>query len=215
VLRETGSIFLHVDWRLSHRARIALDELFGEQCFRNEIVWHYGLGGGAPHDAFARKHDTILFYARSGAALFHAERGAVTPAMAAKYAYVDEEGRRYQNAHGKRYYLRGGKRLDDVWAIPALAPTARERVGWPTQKPLALLERIVRAASGPGDLVLDPCCGSGTALAAAARLGRRAVGGDRSSEAVELSVRRLVDPLHGGQPRGIAVVRDLTAGVLP
>ena len=145
VLRPTVSIFVHLDWRASHRARLVLDDLFGEACFRNEIIWHYGLGGGAPRDAFARKHDTILFYARAEGATFHPERGAVTAAMAAKYAHVDELGRRYQNAHGRRYYLRGGKRLDDVWEIPALAPTARERVGWPTQKPLALLERIVRA----------------------------------------------------------------------
>ena len=137
VLRPSGSLFLHLDWRASHRARVVLDELFGEQCFRNEIIWHYGLGGGAPRDAFARKHDTILFYARSRDAVFHAERGPVTAAMAAKYAHVDELGRRYQNAHGRRYYLQGGKRLDDVWELPALAPTARERVGWPTQKPLA------------------------------------------------------------------------------
>ena len=150
VLRPTGSLFVHLDWRASHRARILLDELYGERCFRNEIIWHYGLGGGAPSDAFARKHDTILFYARSDASIFHAERGPVTPAMDAKYAHVDELGRRYQNAHGRRYYLLGGKRLDDVWAMPALAPTARERVGWPTQKPLALLERIVRATCDPG-----------------------------------------------------------------
>jgi site-specific DNA-methyltransferase (adenine-specific) len=215
VLRDTGSIFLHVDWRLSHRARVALDELFGARCFRNEIVWHYGLGGGAPRDAFSRKHDTILFYARASGATFNPERGPVTAAMAAKYAHVDEQGRRYQNAHGKRYYLQGGKRLDDVWAIPALAPTARERVGWPTQKPLALLERIVQAASGPGDLVLDPCCGSGTALVAAALLGRRAVGGDRSPEAVELTAQRLAAMPQGEQPRRLARVRGLTSAVLP
>jgi site-specific DNA-methyltransferase (adenine-specific) len=214
-LRATGSLFLHVDWRLSHRARVALDELFGADCFRNEIIWHYGLGGGAPRDAFARKHDTILFYARSAAATFTVERGPVTAAMTAKYAHVDEHGRHYQNAHGKRYYLQGGKRLDDVWEIAALAPTSRERVGWPTQKPLALLERIVRAASEPGGVVLDPCCGSGTALVAAATLGRRALGGDRAADAVELTARRLLAAADAGQPRGIARVRSLTSAVLP
>ncbi|MEO9176895.1 MAG: site-specific DNA-methyltransferase [Gaiellales bacterium] len=215
VLRASGSLFLHVDWRLSHRARVTLDELFGARCFRNEIIWHYGLGGGAPRDAFARKHDTILFYARSETATFNVERGPVTAAMTAKYAHVDEQGRHYQNAHGKRYYLRGGKRLDDVWEIPSLAPTSRERVGWPTQKPLALLERIVRAASEPGDLVLDPCCGSGSALVAAAVLGRRALGGDRAAAAVELAERRLVTAPHAGQPRGLVRVRDLASAVLP
>ncbi len=210
VLRPSGSVFLHLDWRISHRARLALDERFGDDCFRNEIVWHYGLGGGAPRNAFARKHDTILFYARTAAATFNAERGPVTAAMEAKYAHVDEQGRRYQNAHGRRYYLQGGKRFDDVWAIPALSPTARERVGWPTQKPLALLERIVSAASAPGELVFDPCCGSGTALVAAARLGRRAAGGDRSAEAVELTLRRLLEATDVAQPRGVAHVPQLT-----
>ena len=193
----------------------SLDELFGEDCFRNEIIWHYGLGGGAPADAFARKHDTILFYARSGAAIFHPERGPVTAAMDAKYAHVDELGRRYQNAHGRRYYLQGGKRLDDVWDLPALAPTARERVGWPTQKPLALLRRIVRAACDPGASVLDPCCGSGTALVAAAALGCRAVGGDRAVEAVELTAERLAALPAVSQTRPIVRVRDLDEQVLP
>ena len=215
VLRPSGSIFVHLDWRASHRARIVLDDLFGEGCFRNEIIWHYGLGSGAPRDAFARKHDTILFYARAEGATFHPERGAVTPAMAAKYAHVDELGRRYQNAHGRRYYLRGGKRLDDVWEIPALAPTARERVGWPTQKPLALLERIVRSASDPGGYVLDPCCGSGTALVAAARLGRRAIGGDRALEAVDLAAVRLAAATAPAQEANLVRVSDLDNGVLP
>jgi site-specific DNA-methyltransferase (adenine-specific) len=208
-LRPSGSLFLHLDWRISHRARVLLDELFGEACFRNEIVWHYGLGGGAPRDAFARKHDTILFYARSRGATFNVERGPVTSAMDAKYAHVDDEGRRYQNAHGQRYYLRGGKRLDDVWELPALAPTARERVGWPTQKPLALLERIVRAASDPGGCVLDPCCGSGTALVAAAGLGRRAVGGDRAEAAVDLAEARLRAVLDSGQPSRVTRLSKL------
>jgi site-specific DNA-methyltransferase (adenine-specific) len=215
VLRASGSIFLHLDWRVSHRARVVLDEIFGATCFRNEIVWHYGLGGGAPRDAFARKHDTILFYARGEGATFNAERGPVTAAMAAKYAHVDELGRRYQNAHGKRYYLRGGKRFDDVWEIPALSPTARERVGWPTQKPLALLERIVRAASDPGGCVLDPCCGSGTTLVAAARLGRRAVGGDRVADAVELAAQRLSDVAESPSGPHVARVSDLAKRVLP
>jgi site-specific DNA-methyltransferase (adenine-specific) len=215
VLRPSGSLFLHLDWRASHRARVVLDEVFGEQCFRNEIIWHYGLGGGAPSDAFARKHDTILFYARSPSATFHRQRGPVTAAMDAKYAHVDEHGRRYQNAHGRRYYLQGGKRLDDVWELPALAPTAGERVGWPTQKPLALLERIVRAVCDPGACVLDPCCGSGTALVAAARLGLRAVGGDREAVAVELTAERLASLPAGSQPRGIVRLRPGAGRVLP
>jgi site-specific DNA-methyltransferase (adenine-specific) len=191
VLRSTGSLFLHADWRASHRLRVELDELFGVECFRNEIVWHYGLGGRAPANAFARKHDTILFYARSAAARFNPTRGDVTPAMAAKYAHQDEEGRRFMRSYGRRYYLKGGKRHDSVWQIPAIAPGARERLGYPTQKPEALLERIVEAASDPGDLVLDPFLGSGTTAVVALRLGREFVGCDRSADAIALTRARV------------------------
>jgi len=210
VLRETGSLFLHVDWRISHRARLLLDELFGEACFRNEIVWHYGLGGRGPANAFARKHDTILFYGRGARSRFHPRRGAVTPAMAAKYAHEDEDGRRYMLSYGRRYYLKGGKPLDSVWAIPSIAPGARERVGYPTQKPEALLERIVLAATDPGDVVLDPFLGSGTTAAVGRRLGRCVLGCDVSEEAIALAaerVRRVVPPGDGARP---VVVERLT-----
>ena len=123
VLAPTGSLFLHLDHRMSAYARIALDAVFGRAGFRNEIVWRYGLGGRAPANAFARKHDVLLFYARGPANTFHRLRGGVTPAMEAKYAHVDEHGR-YQNAHGRRYYLKGGKPFDSVWDIPSIAPTA-------------------------------------------------------------------------------------------
>ena len=111
--------------------------------------------------------------------------------MDAKYAHADEHGR-YQNAHGRRYYLKGGKPFDSVWDIPSIAPTAAERVGYPTQKPLALLERvIVLATTDPGALVIDPFVGSGTTAVAAQRLGRRFVGGDRSPEAIAVTCERL------------------------
>ena len=132
--------------------------------------------------------------------------------MDAKYAHVDEQGRRYQNAHGRRYYLQGGKRLDDVWDDPcALADRARAR-GLADAEALALLERIVRPASEPGGCVLDPCCGSGTALVAAARLGVRAVGGDRAIEAVELPPRRLARSPADPQRRPIVRDRDAAHG---
>jgi site-specific DNA-methyltransferase (adenine-specific) len=204
VLRPTGSLFLHADWRASHRLRVELDELLGEDCFRNEIVWHYGLGGRAPANAFARKHDTILFYARSAAARFNPTRGDVTPAMAAKYAHEDENGR-FMHSYGRRYYLKGGKRHDSVWQIPAIAPGARERLGYPTQKPEALLERIVAAASDPGDLVLDPFLGSGTTGVVALRLGRRFLGCDSSPEALAIA-RARIDAVRRGL---VSTVGDL------
>ena len=190
VLAPTGSLFLHLDHRMSAHARIALDGIFGRTGFRNEIVWHYGLGGRAPANAFARKHDVLLFYARGPANTFHRLRGEVTPAMAAKYAHADEHGR-YQRAHGRRYYLKGGKPFDSVWDIPSISPTAAERSGYPTQKPLALLERVLLAATDEGALVVDPFVGSGTTAVAAQRLRRRFVAGDRSAEAIAVTRARL------------------------
>jgi site-specific DNA-methyltransferase (adenine-specific) len=190
VLARTGSLFLHLDHRMSAHARIALDGVFGRDGFRNEIIWRYGLGGRAPANAFARKHDVLLFYARGPANTFHRLRGGLTPAMAAKYAHVDENGR-YQRAHGRRYYLKGGKPFDSVWDIPSIPPTAHERAGYPTQKPLALLERIVRATTDAGALVVDPFVGSGTTAVAAQRLGRRFTCGDRSPEAIAVACGRL------------------------
>jgi adenine specific DNA methylase Mod len=190
VLASTGSLFLHLDHRMSAYARVALDRIFGRAAFRNEIVWRYGLGGRAPANAFARKHDVLLFYARGPANTFNRLRGGLTPAMAAKYAHEDEHGR-YQRAHGRRYYLKGGKPFDSVWDIPSLAPTAAERTGYPTQKPLALLERIVLATTAPGALVVDPFAGSGTTAVAAQRLGRRFTAGDSSREAIAVTCARL------------------------
>ena len=190
VLAPTGSLFLHLDHRMSAYARIALDGVFGREAFRNEIIWRYGLGGRAPANAFGRKHDTLLFYARGPANTFHRLRGAITPAMDAKYAHADEHGR-YQHAHGRRYYLKGGKPFDSVWDIPSIAPTAAERAGYPTQKPLALLERVLSSATDPGALVVDPFVGSGTTAVAAQRLGRRFVCGDRSPEAIAITCERL------------------------
>jgi site-specific DNA-methyltransferase (adenine-specific) len=190
VLAPTGSLFLHLDHRMSAHARIALDAVFGRDGFRNEIVWRYGLGGRAPANAFARKHDVLLFYARGPSNVFHRLRGDVTAAMAAKYAHSDEHGR-YQNAHGRRYYLKGGKPFDSVWEIASIAPTSAERTGYPTQKPLALLERVIAATTDQGARVIDPFVGSGTTAVAAQRLGRSFVVGDSSPQAVDVTCGRL------------------------
>ena len=111
--------------------------------------------------------------------------------MLNKYSHVDEQGRRYMNSYGKRYILKGGKPLDDVWDLPSIAPTSSERVGYPTQKPLALLARIIQLASNEGDLVLDPFCGSGTTLVAAQQLNRRWIGIDANQDAIKIARKRL------------------------
>jgi site-specific DNA-methyltransferase (adenine-specific) len=199
VLATDGSLFFHCDWRMSHHVRLLLDEVFGLSgdpatvpgVFVNEIIWHYGLGASRVRRSLLSKHDVIFWYANSPNYTFNLIRQAPTAAMLAKYSHMDEQGRRYMNSYGKRYILKGGKPLDDVWDMPAIAPTSSERVGYPTQKPLALMTRIIQLASNEGDLVLDPFCGSGSTLAAAQQLNRRWIGIDANPAAVEMAKRRL------------------------
>lgn len=180
VLKPTGSILLHVDWRTSHRCRVLLDEVLGEDRFVNHLIWSYGLGGSSPR-RFARKHDDILWYC------------------------VDPEGYYFEPpmVAATSVRMRGmEKKATDVLDIPSLNNMARERTGYPTQKPLALLELLVKACSPAGGVVLDPCCGSGTTLAATVRLGggRRGIGFDVSETAVELSRRRVTEAAISGSP---------------
>ena len=174
-LRETGSILLHVDWRTSHHARLVLDRVLGEDAFVNHLVWSYGLGGSSPRH-FARKHDDILFYARTPSRHYFAPPRV--PATSRRLA-------------GQT------KKATDILDVPAINNMAAERVGYPTQKPLALLALLVEACSPPGGLVVDPCCGSGTTLVAASRSGRRALGADVNPDAVTIARARLA-PLVAG-----------------
>jgi DNA modification methylase len=171
LVKPTGSVMLHLDWRASHRARVILDELLGAECFVNHLVWSYGLGGSSPR-RFARKHDDILFYSREPDG--HYFEPPMVPATSRRMA-----GRL--------------KKATDVLDIPALNNMAGERVGYPTQKPLALLEALIGAACPPTGTALDPCCGSGTTLVAARRLGRRTIGCDVSAEAVLITRDRLLE----------------------
>lgn len=190
VLKPTGSLYLHCDQHASHYLKVMLDEVFGSERFVNEIVWHYGLGAFAAAKRFPSKHDTLLLYANSANYKFNKVRGDVTPAMLAKYCHEDEGGS-YMLSYGKKYYLKGGKPFDDVWDIPTISPTAAERLGYPTQKPEALLERVVAASSDPGDVVLDPFAGCGTAMVVAHRSSREWIGIDISPTACNLARRRL------------------------
>ncbi|MBB48202.1 MAG: hypothetical protein CMJ33_06615 [Phycisphaerae bacterium] len=168
-LTSTGSILIHCDWRTSHHVRFLLDDLLGPDCFQNHLVWAYGLGGSSPK-RFARKHDDIIWYsARPDAWYFDPP---MVPATSNR--------------------MRGRlKKATDVLDVPALNNMAKERNGWPTQKPLALLEILVRACSPVDGLVLDPMCGSGTTLVAAKNTERRWLGFDRCPDAVKLARSRL------------------------
>lgn len=189
LLRPTGSLYVHLDWHAAHYVKVWLDEVFGYENFLNEIVWSYRTGGLSAK-WFARKHDTILAYARqSGRHTFHVLRDGK---FRTDGLNRDERGRPYkQTKRGRLYFHPDGPAMTDVWEIPFLSTVSLERTGYPGQKPLALLERIIRAASNPGDLVADFFCGSGTTLVAAKRLDRRCLGCDNSARAVALARRRL------------------------
>ncbi|MYD35641.1 MAG: hypothetical protein F4X20_01260 [Dehalococcoidia bacterium] len=187
VLKATGSIYLHCDYRADWLLRILLDKIFGEKNLRNEIVWCYS-GGGQPKNDFPRKHDIIFRYSKTGKYLFN--RDDVRVPYDSDYqatVFTREDSR----APGKTYGPnKKGKVVEDWWrGIPR--PYGEEIVGYPTQKPLALLERIITASSNEGDLVLDPFCGCGTAADAAAMLGRKYLGIDVSAIAVRVMQQRL------------------------
>ncbi len=189
LLPRSGTLYVHLDWRVVHHLRVRLDAIFGERNFLNEIIWHYRTGGVSKR-WFGRKHDTILVYARKlGEHRFNVLREGVFRTDGLNH---DADGRPYKSTRkGRLYFDARGPALTDVWDIPFLSTVSRERTTWPTQKPRALLERIIRASSVPGDLVADFFCGSGTTLVAARALGRRWLGCDASEEAVKIARRRL------------------------
>jgi site-specific DNA-methyltransferase (adenine-specific) len=189
VLTPTGSLFLHLDPRESHYAKVLLDELMGRDAFRNEIIWAYDYGGRSKR-RWPSKHDTILWYSRDPEHYtFHYDAIDRIPYMA-------------PNLVGKEKAARG-KTPTDVWWNTIVPTSGKERTGYPTQKPLAILSRIVKVHSSPGERVLDFFAGSGTTGEAAARAGRSAVLVDSSEEAVRVMTRRLAfaDPrvVEGGE----------------
>ncbi len=189
VLVETGSIYVHLDWRTTHYVKVLLDELFGPEQFLNEIIWSYRTGS-RPGQWFPRKHDTLLLYARrSGRHTFHPLRGGEYRTQDLRLA---DDGRPYKSTRrGRLYFHPDGPFVSDVWEIPFLSTVSKQRVGYPSQKPETLLERVIEASSNPGDLVADFFCGSGTTLVAAKRMGRRFLGCDINREAVAIARRRL------------------------
>jgi DNA modification methylase len=198
VLVESGSLFVHLDYRTVHYVKVALDRLFGGERLVNEIVWCYSVGGKSRR-SFGRKHDTILWYARGRDHAFFPEavRVARKPRSHMRAVPGPDGGlvqEKTDRRTGKvyRYPVAAGKVPEDWWTdIETLNRGDRERTGWPTQKPERLLERIVRAASTPGAMVADWFAGSGTTAVVAQRLGRRFVAVDREPPAVELAAARL------------------------
>jgi site-specific DNA-methyltransferase (adenine-specific) len=179
VLSPEGTLYLHLDYREAHYVKLLLDEVFGRECFLNELIWAYDYGA-KPRRRWPQKHDTILVYVRDPARyLFDAEAVDREPYMAPGLVTPEQRER--------------GKRPTSVMWHTIVSPTGREKTGYPTQKPEALVRRFVQASSRPGDLCLDPFAGSGTLGAVASALGRRYLLIDSSGDAVTVMERRLAD----------------------
>lgn len=200
VMSDTASIYVHLDWHIGHYVKILMDEIFGEDKFRNEIIWHYS-DGTAPVGAFKRKTDSIYFYSKSDCNVFNEIR--VPSLNPQRYTKIDENGDRYfeDGHHGttKRFYLKDGIIADNVWSYITndafrqlnSQSALRQEYDYATQKPEALLERIIRASSNEGMLVADFFGGSGVTAAVANRLGRRFIHCDIGINSVETARDRL------------------------
>jgi DNA modification methylase len=198
VLAPRGSLFVHLDYRTVHYVKVALDRLFGRDAFVNEIVWCYSVGGKSRR-GFGRKHDTILWYARSADWAFYPDAVRIPRRGGSHMRVVLEEGRPVQEKTDRktgrvyRYPVSAGKVPEDWWAdIETLNHSDGERTGWPSQKPERLVERVLQAVTMPGDRIADWFAGSGTTAAVAQRLGRRFIVVDREPTSIAVCTKRLV-----------------------
>ncbi|MCY4419134.1 MAG: site-specific DNA-methyltransferase [Cytophagales bacterium] len=194
ILKDTGSIYLHCDHTMSHYLKILMDIIFGEKNFRNDIAWCYEGPSSSRMSSWARKHDNILLYNK--------KRGLNTwfwEAVAEEYAASSissfKSPSKFAAGKDRSQYIQRGKYPKDWWPIPSLKNT-KERLGYPTQKPIKLLERIIKASSKEGDMVLDPFCGSATTCIAAEKLNRKWIGIDVSEMSYVLIKKRLTEELR-------------------
>lgn len=207
ILKSTGAFYLHLDFHASHYVKQELDKIFGIDNFRNEIIWHYGQRTMHNKYKFNSKHDVILFYAKSDKHVINQitlpwTRDEISKTRVRKIL-KDNDGREYildnrsvsKGYPVKKQYIddiiKKGKAIDSVWNMPMIVSTSSERIGYPTQKPEALLERIISASSNEGDVVADFFCGGGTTPAVAQRLNRKWIGCDQSRVAVSITQGRL------------------------
>lgn len=213
LLAEHGALYLHVDFRVAFHMRVVLDEVFGSDCFQNHIVWHYSGWNRHGKRYFNRRHDQILYYSKGPSPAFNSyslpwKSKEEYVRIRKQKIFIDESGREYvlSDAGGgkrvKRFLdeaMADGRPVDDVWDIDKINNSSKEALGFETQKPEALLERIIMASSKPGDLVADFFCGSGTTLAVAEKLNRRWIGCDLSRWAIHVTRKRLLD-IEGCKP---------------
>lgn len=207
VLKPTGTFFVHLDWHIGHYVKVETDKIFGYHNFRNEIIWDYTFRLMDLPKFFNRKHDTIFFYGKTAKSHFKMPKVPWTREELIlnrkQKIHIDENGDECiwmpgGKGHSKnklkkiKDIIRGGKAVSDVWQIPIISSSAKERLGYPTQKPEPLLERIIEAGSKKNDLVLDAFCGCGTTMAVAEKLKRRWIGIDISQTAIQLVEKRLL-----------------------
>jgi site-specific DNA-methyltransferase (adenine-specific) len=207
VLKKTGSIYLHCDYRASHYLKMVMDEILGIKNFRNEIIWSYRTGGTSK-EYFARKHDVILFYTKAADHTFNLQREKTyIPTLANRTfakeelgATIDKKGCPTCGLKGQWFKM---SIMRDVWDVQPLFRNSRERVGYPTQKPESLLERVISASSNERDLVLDPFCGCGTTMIVASKLNRQFIGID-----IDTSPRK-----KGALPTAFTVISNRSYGL--
>jgi site-specific DNA-methyltransferase (adenine-specific) len=205
LLSARGTMWLHLDQRAVHEAKLVCDRIFGARAFRGEVIWLPG-NGTKSRTGPGMGHQTLLLYARGKDPIWNGKDSALRAPFAATsqamhFQNVDADGRRYRDRTvGKktyRYYADEGRAIGSVWtdcpSMIANTPLRKETTGYPTQKPLKLLDRIVRATSLPDSLVIDPFCGSGTTLVAAAQAGRKFAGSDVGELAIATTRKRLDD----------------------
>lgn len=212
VMKTSGSLYLHCDPTSSHYLKVLLDSIFGAACFRNEVIWRYRRWP-AKARRFQRMHDVLLFYTAAPGTLhtFNTLYGYERLADSTRKTFgtkkqradfssghrrpsvedVDTQGPQLSDFWDLDDVATSGPPASDAWEVGVIAAIGKERTGYPTQKPEALLERVILASSNPGDVVLDPFCGCGTAIAVASRLGRRWIGIDVQPMAITLSRRRV------------------------
>ena len=202
LLSDTGSIYVHMDEKRSHYVKAIMDEVFGERNFCREIIWDIQVLSGyktiAPN--WVRGHDVILFYSNGSNKIFNKQKQPHRQEYLDRFNKTDKDGRKYFDGRGTIVYLdeaiEKGKAVGDVWSdimsFQQLA-TSSEKLGYPTQKPEALLERIIKASSNPGDIVFDCFMGSGTTQAVAMKLGRRFLGADINMGAIQTTTKRLIN----------------------
>ncbi|MGL4594125.1 MAG: DNA methyltransferase [Thermoguttaceae bacterium] len=183
ILKPTGSFYLHCDPTASHYLKLLLDEIFGKKNFRNEIIWWYKFGGRGRKD-FAHKHDIIFRYVKTDSFTFNSNDVLVP---------FESKMTQWSFKQGLRPDMPEGKVPEDVWDIPAINSMSKERTGYPTQKPLALLKRIILASSNKDEIVFDPFCGCATTCVAAQQLDRKWIAIDIETQATEVLVHRLSD----------------------